>query len=742
MEEYDDDHAHDGPETENVSVTDLDEYDEDVKEIVYHLPPISHEQKLIVDAVQTHNVLIDAVAGSGKTTTSLQVAKSTRDKILLLTYNAKLKFDTAVRASRLGIDNIEVRSYHSYCVRHVNSECYTDAGMMKHLPASLKAATKLQKSRYQIIIVDECQDMTSLYFDVVRHAIGGGAPRLMVVGDRKQSIYQYKGSDPRYLTMAPELYNSPHKWSRLSLSTSYRITRQMAALVNEVKDVDTPRIVAVKDGKMPQYVHSDPRRLVNIIKERLKTCAPDDIFILAPSVRITNGHRLSALANALTEHRIPIYLPNSDEKAPDDSVMRGKIAFITFHQAKGLERKIVFVLSFDQSYFGMKSTVPDEFPNELYVAITRAQEELYLWHNTVPITHRNVIDWPRGIVPKTSRALPYIARGRLSQLCDLPVLTPHSDADYVRCKKTIGVSVTTMTRHIPELYSEYAMSLVNLVTVRKRSTKINVPVVTAQNGKYYEEVSEITGTASVAYYQSDTSENHDNEVRKYLQILSADGDKRIREKIPKKLPLTVPQLLRCSTLYNAIRSDLMFKTVQITDYNWVTQEQFAKMSLRLQAVTPGKNSFEVAITLSGFDQSYQYIMCPKNQKPNPIWGTNRPVTGYMDIIRENEDLFEIKTVHSLNSEHYLQLAMYLYGRRCQKIDRPAYMYNVLTDELVRMDVTDENLLKIMRVINHVKRHSDEKETDAEFLARSQSEKMAAEIIAACPKCADTFNALD
>ena len=59
------------------------------------LPKYSDEQKLIIKSLKSNNVLVDSVAGSGKTTTNLYLAKEyPHNKLLLLTYNAKLKIET------------------------------------------------------------------------------------------------------------------------------------------------------------------------------------------------------------------------------------------------------------------------------------------------------------------------------------------------------------------------------------------------------------------------------------------------------------------------------------------------------------------------------------------------------------------------------------------------------------------------------------------------------------------------
>ena len=81
------------------------------------LPNISDEQLTIVNNLGLNNVIVDSVAGSGKTTTNIYIAKKYSDlNILLLTYNAKLKMETREKVSNLNITNLEVHSYHSFCV--------------------------------------------------------------------------------------------------------------------------------------------------------------------------------------------------------------------------------------------------------------------------------------------------------------------------------------------------------------------------------------------------------------------------------------------------------------------------------------------------------------------------------------------------------------------------------------------------------------------------------------------------
>jgi len=93
-----------------------------------NLPEISIEQNEIIQQLSLHNnVVVDSVAGSGKTTCNLHIAKHFHElNILLLTYNSKLKLETREKAMKFEIHNIEVHSYHSFCVRYYDKKCFTD----------------------------------------------------------------------------------------------------------------------------------------------------------------------------------------------------------------------------------------------------------------------------------------------------------------------------------------------------------------------------------------------------------------------------------------------------------------------------------------------------------------------------------------------------------------------------------------------------------------------------------------
>ena len=127
---------------------------------------MTEEQKEIVESLSHSNVIVNAVAGSGKTTTILFLAKAYPEKeIMLITYNAKLRLETRKRCAEMELTNIEVHTYHSFCRKFYHNHCKTDTEIRETLTKNKKA---LYDFLFDILVLDEVQDMTLLYYRFVK----------------------------------------------------------------------------------------------------------------------------------------------------------------------------------------------------------------------------------------------------------------------------------------------------------------------------------------------------------------------------------------------------------------------------------------------------------------------------------------------------------------------------------------------------------------------------------------------
>ena len=131
------------------------------------LHPMSNEQYNVYSHMKEgKNVIVDACAGSGKSTTILSIAKEMETKkILQFTYNSMLRHEIREKVQELELENLEVHTYHSFSVKYYSSQAHTDTGIRAFLRSKTPPRSPL--NLYDLVVLDECQDMTLLYFEMV-----------------------------------------------------------------------------------------------------------------------------------------------------------------------------------------------------------------------------------------------------------------------------------------------------------------------------------------------------------------------------------------------------------------------------------------------------------------------------------------------------------------------------------------------------------------------------------------------
>lgn len=644
------------------------------------VPPASDEQQRVVDALRRGmNVNIQACAGSGKTTTALHVAMSFADKkILLLTYNARLKAETRERAVAAECANMEVHSYHSFAVRYGRRDAFTDTSLL----ALLESRTALSGPwDYDIVIVDEAQDMSPLYHRLVVRIIRSD-PMIVIMGDRHQSIYDFNRADPRFLTMASEIFASARPWEKASLSTTYRLTRQMTDFIG-LCCAGAPSMRAVRDDGPPveyvianNYSKSLQRRLLGIVRSG----RPSDIFVLAPSIRTTTSP-IRVLANSMTKAGVPVYVPASDEERLDDDVVRGKVVFSTFHQIKGLERRVVVVFGFDRSYheYYAKSLSISTLPNTLFVAITRATHRLILIHDSkkafLPCVDPDAI--------------------RRTTLMDSPlsfdVVQPHEQERapslLMREKR---VCVSDLIRYLPV---DIVAACESLLRAGPRENdglgEINVPVKTVQSNNLCEAVSEITGTCMPALYES-------RRTGRVSFLKKTDLCTRLIRNDPSVMPLVLQE----TTAWCGRKSGFCFKQIQITSYDWLSMDHMEAACRRLTQMIPNDDKLR-------FEERLEAIHTEGFR-----------IHGFADIITSGGMLCELKAVSQLSSEHLIQLAIYMW--LCSKTPgtpniTQAVLLNLIDGTSIRIHPTPTDLDALVSLIIRHKASSHQTMSDEQFI---------------------------
>ena len=84
---------------------------------------LTQEQLNIINS--TGNIKINAVAGSGKTTTIIEYARArpAHSKILYLAFNKSVKLEASKKFAEKGLNNVKVETAHSLAYKHIVSKC-------------------------------------------------------------------------------------------------------------------------------------------------------------------------------------------------------------------------------------------------------------------------------------------------------------------------------------------------------------------------------------------------------------------------------------------------------------------------------------------------------------------------------------------------------------------------------------------------------------------------------------------
>lgn len=393
---------------------------------------LTEEQKYIIQTVvdEKKNLVIAAMAGSGKTTTLLQVAKKFSDKylcqVLILTYNNQLRHECCDRIQKSQLQNqVECHTYHSATLRFFlekegrrdfHESLIHDALKTEHT----KKNSGIEKIR--LFLLDECQDQTDSLAKLVIHLLQENLyeqksdqndkiiekPVLVMCGDGFQKIYGFNHTTLEYM-MFPEkhfgaLVANQGKFHTARLSICFRTTHEIASWINEHMHPKHLGAVLSKEKWDPvcetlltwwgDGIHADPskgkgepvtyiktdwnfQQLATQLTSIYEKYSVEDVTILCLSGKSEKAP-VWRLLNALTEVAKPkqvnwaCFFKDSGE---EQAVIKGKRVASTIHRWKGLENKVTIAFGVD-GYAEKKTQDLLELFNVYYVGLTRASVKL------------------------------------------------------------------------------------------------------------------------------------------------------------------------------------------------------------------------------------------------------------------------------------------------------------------------------------------------------------------------------
>jgi len=692
----------------------------------------SDEQLNIIEQVKKgNNVIVDACAGSGKSTTILSTAKAIpTNRFLLITYNKSLRKEIQEKVTELQLENIVVHTYHSLCVATYNPEAHVDKVM--RLLVQNNTPPLIELKPFDIVVLDEVQDMTFLYFRLVLKYIKdiGKPVQLMVLGDYMQGLYEFKGADIRFLTMATQLWqgfpliSNTNSFISCQLKTSYRITNPMADFINHVM-LGEQRLFACKEGEPVYYIrrqiHELERIVVTTIRDLIENhnAKPSDFFVLGGSVKGPNSV-IRRIENALVNVNIPCHVPmmeNSDHI--DEEVIHGKIVFSSFHTSKGRQRPYVFIVGFDHSYFKIIARTLDPLtcPNTLYVATTRASKRMYLlesseWSNDRPLKFLKMSH-------KEMQSKSYIDFRGIPR-------TLFEDDDNILTKKSsapIHVSPTDLTKFISESVLEEITHTLDSIFIRESidHTEINIPTMIRTHAGFYEDISDLNGIAIPAilydyinsmYYSSDNDTDQDipsclyNLINENIQLLKPNKHPFLRQIASQLNPVceNISNYLYMANVLEAIQEKLYFKLKQIgsNEYTWLTPKVLFECKRRMlhvlqEEINNGEPQIEKwIIRYDDIDANRKIYQTLSSHFTEQFVFAART-----DLITKST-LWELKCTSEITAEHMIQTVIYAWIMRTidPTFSKKIKIFNIRTGMILRLeaekDVLDSIVIALLK----------------------------------------------
>ena len=204
---------------------------------------LSKRQKEIIDDHESRCIVVAAGPGSGKTRVlvhklaSLLLLEDVKhEQLLMLTFSRAAATEFKQRLMQL-IGNaahfVEIKTFHSYCFDLLGRVGNLDeAGDVVKQAAEMINNGEVEPNRISktVLVIDEAQDMSKDDYALVTALMKANEEmRVIAVGDDDQNIYEFRGSNSRYLY---ELTQTEH--SRfIEMTENYRSLRHIVDTAND-----------------------------------------------------------------------------------------------------------------------------------------------------------------------------------------------------------------------------------------------------------------------------------------------------------------------------------------------------------------------------------------------------------------------------------------------------------------------------------------------------------------------------
>lgn len=232
--------------------------------------------------------------------------------------------------------------------------------MLKQMKDDRKFATQI-KEKFDYIFIDEFQDTSKIQYELIK-TLKTNKNSFFCVGDPDQSIYSFRGASKKVI----DTYLSEFKASLYLLDLNYRSSIEIIRLSNN--------LIKHNQNRFSKELACFIREKGNVILKNFKEHEKKNTYILNEIRNLLNkGIKQEQIAILYRNHSVANKLKNVLFETYYE-----RIVFMTIHQAKGLEFKVVFLIGLNESILPMKDSNLEEERRLMFVGVTRAERYLYL----------------------------------------------------------------------------------------------------------------------------------------------------------------------------------------------------------------------------------------------------------------------------------------------------------------------------------------------------------------------------
>ncbi len=275
---------------------------------------LSDRQSRIINDNESKYIVVAAGPGSGKTrvlvhklASLLQLEDVKKEQLLMLTFSRAAATEFKKRLIDLigtPANYVEIKTFHSYCFDLLGKigSLEAAANVVKEAAAMIRNGEVEQgKIIKSVLVIDEAQDMDEDEFALVSALMKlNDDMRIIAVGDDDQNIYEFRGSNSKYLKSLIDDYGA----TKYEMTENYRSKHEIVELANEFATTISSRMkerpcesLADKNGSVEIIKYTSPNMEEAVVNDLTDKSLAGKTCILTN----TNGEALKILG-ILNEH--------------------------------------------------------------------------------------------------------------------------------------------------------------------------------------------------------------------------------------------------------------------------------------------------------------------------------------------------------------------------------------------------------------------------------------------------------